>query len=153
MIRTIHYLIGESNRNFRRFTHETTGGRSFILSSFGCTKLNPKVKPVELASFSHGPGETICRSCFCFFLDRRHPGPGAFRESTSGLQYQGAAGRVLKTVGAIRLIERNRTKTLLIVREGKIDPFRKGQPWPNIEDDSGRGRSVWWGINFRSLRL
>ena len=70
---------------------------------------------------------------------------GPTGELTYGLQYRDAAGRVLDTDGATRLIERNRGRTLLVARRGKVDHWRKGLPRPVFEDDGGPGGFVlWW---------
>jgi hypothetical protein len=70
---------------------------------------------------------------------------GPFSELTCGLQYRPVAGRLLNTECAKRLIEGNRANALLIVREDKIDHFRKSLPRPFFEEDSGPGGYVlWW---------
>jgi len=82
----------------------------------------------------------------CWYLKRKDVyllGPAG--ELTYGLQYPDAAGRVLNTDSASRLIEQNRGKVLLIIRAAKIDHLRQGLPRPVFEDNSGPGGFVLWG--------
>ena len=82
----------------------------------------------------------------CWYLKRKDVyllGPAG--ELTYGLQYPDAAGRVLNTDSASRLIEQNRGKVLLIIRAAKIDHLRQGLPRPVFEENSGPGGFVLWG--------
>jgi 4-amino-4-deoxy-L-arabinose transferase len=79
----------------------------------------------------------------CWYLKRDDVyvlGPAG--EWTSGLQYQDTAGRLLNPDSAMRLIERNRTNTLLIVRKEKVDYLGQSPLRPIFEDDSGPGGFV-----------
>ena len=88
--------------------------------------------------------ETVGAACWYLKRDKVYVlGPPG--ELTYGLQYQDAAGRLLNTDSATRLIERNRANAMIIFRSRKIDHFRKGLPRPVLEDDSGPdGFAVWW---------
>ena len=65
-------------------------------------------------------------------------------ELSYGMQYKGAADRLLDEKTATRLIARNRGKTMLIARAKEIKDLHNVLPEPANQDDSGLEGYVLW---------
>ena len=65
-------------------------------------------------------------------------------ELTYGLAYEDAAGRMLDTQSAVRRIDSNRGKTVLVAQVKRIKRWQDKLPKPVYHDDSGPSGYVFW---------
>ena len=65
-------------------------------------------------------------------------------ELTYGLAYEDAAGRILDTQSAVRRIDSNRGKTVLVAQVKRVKRWQDKLPKPIYHDDSGPSGYVFW---------